>query len=180
MSLVEESLNEAVRNIINLIIDSDANSGFAIKAEDKGGRPTAPHATVKTMTIASVGIEEDLLTDRGGDPDIDSKRSGYREVMFSINFYFAKAMDNGEQVKIGLVRNSILEILQAAELGLATRSEVRDLSEVLENGWEERAQFDFVLSAIGTDVDIITSIATMSISGDFQTRGISIPVTIEV
>ena len=175
MSLVEEALNKAVRDIVNLIIAP----AFAIKAKGKGGRPTAAHCSVDTMSIKSVGIEELKLVDRLGDDDIDSTRSGYREIMFSLNFYFANAMDNAEQIKIGLTRNSILEFLRAAGLGLGTRSDVRDLSEVLESGWEERAQFDFVLSAISTDDDLITSILAVSITGDFQTRDISIPITIE-
>ena len=176
MSLVEETLNKAVRDIVNLIIEAD----FAIKAQEQGGRPTSSYCSVNTTTIKSIGIEEQVLTDRTEDPDVDSRRSGYREIMFSLNFYFDDAMTNAEKVKIGLTRNSILEFLYAADLGLTTRSEVRDLSEVLENGWEERAQLDFVLSAVGTDDDIITSIETVSISGEFQTRGTTIPITIEV
>lgn len=176
MSLVEETLNKAVRDIVNLII----GAGFAIKANQNGPRPAHPHCSVHTMAINSIGIEEQILTNRMADPDIDSRREGYREIMFSLNFYFANALNNAEQVKIGLTRNLILEFLRAADLGLANRSEVRAMSEALENGFEERAQFDFVLSAVGTDDDIITSIEAVDISGDFQTRGISIPVTIEV
>ncbi len=177
MSLVEETLSKAVRDIVNLII----SAGYAIKANQNDPRPGFPHCSVHTMTISSIGIEEQILTDQvGPDIDIDSRREGYREIMFSLNFFFANAMNNAEQVKIGLTRNSILEFLRAADLGLANRSEVRAMSEVLENGYEERAQFDFVLSAIGTDDDVICSILNADISGDFQTRGISIPVTIEV
>lgn len=176
MSLVEETLNKAVRDIVNLIISSD----FAIKANQNAPRLQTPHCSVHTMTIKSVGIEQKVLIDRIADPDLDETREGYREIMFSLNFYFDNAMDNAEQVKIGLTRNSILEFLKAADLGLANRSEVRAISEPLETGFEERAQFDFVLSAIGTDDDIITSIETLNIIGDFQTRGISIPITTEI
>lgn len=178
MSLVEDTLNKAVRDIVNLIIGTP---GFAIKANQDESRPSTPYCSVHTMTIMSIGIEEQILTDQVmPDLDIDSRREGYREVMFSLNFLFGNALSNAEQVKIGLTRNSITEFLRAADLGLANRSEVRAMSEPLENGIEERAQFDFVLSAIGTDDDVITSIASLTISGDFQTRGISIPVTIEV
>lgn len=176
MSLVEETLNKAVRDIVNTIISPN----FAIKAKQNAPRPTSAYCSVDTTLISSVGIEEKIDTDRTIDPDIDSRREGYREIMFSLNFYFDNAMDNAEQVKIGFTRNSILEILWSADLGLLTRSEVRDLSEVLENGWEERAQFDLRLSAVGTDDDIIRSILTADISGDFQTRGKSIPISIEV
>lgn len=175
MSLVEETLNKAVRDVVNLII----GSSFAIKSKQNAPRPIAPHCVVDTTTITSVGTEELKIVDRDIDPDIDSTRSGYREIMFSLNFYFDNALDNAEQVRIGLTRNSILENLRAAKLGLGTRSVVRDLSETLENGWEERAHFDFILHAIGTDDDIITSIAAVLINGEFQTRGTSIPITIE-
>jgi len=176
MTLVEETLNKAVRDIVNAIISPN----FAIKAKQNAPRPTTSYASVDTMISSSVGIEELKMTDRIIDPDIDSRRTGYREVMFSLQFYRDNAFDNATLTKIGFTRNSILETLRAADLGLATRSEVRDISEQLENGWEERAQFDLVLSAIGTDNDIITSIENVVMDGGFQTRGKIIPVTVEV
>ena len=51
---------------------------------------------------------------------------------------------------------------------------------MLENAWEKRSQFDIVLNAVGTDVDIIRSILAVSISGNFETRGKSIPINVEV
>ena len=63
---------------------------------------------------------------------------------------------------------------------MVRRSEVREISESLENGWEERAQFDIVLSAVGTDTDIVRSILTIDIAGEFQSRGLKYNFTIEV
>lgn len=178
MSLVEETLNKAVRDIINNILEIN---NYAIKAKQNAPRPTDPYSSVDVMSIRRMGLEEQELKDQP-DPELDIEYTakGHREVTFSLQFYFANAMDNALKVHIGLVRFSIGDILRAANLGLVTRSEVRDISEPLENGWEERAQLDMVLSALGTDEEIVRSIQSVSISGEYQERGISTPITIEV
>jgi len=177
MTLVEASLNKIVRDIINNIVEI---SDFAIAAKQNAPRPATSYASVDVITINKVGWEEQELTDRVVDADVDSKREGYREVMYSLNFYRTGAYDNALKVQIGLVRQAIYEALWIAEMGLGSRSEVRDISEPLEKGWEERAQFDLVLSVIGTDEEIIRSIEQVTIQGDFETRGTSFPVTVEV
>ena len=98
----------------------------------------------------------------------------------SVSFYRNNAIDNATKSRTGLVRESIQELFRAAKLGLTRRSEVREISEALENGWEERAQFDIVLSAVGTDADIVRSIEAVDIAGEFQIRGLKYNFIIEV
>ena len=162
MSLLEETLNKAVRDIIDSILEVD---GFSIKAKQNAPRPTSSYCTVDVISIKRMGLEEQILEDQS-DPELDINYTayGHKEVMYSLQFYFQGAMDNALKVNIGLVRLTIGEILRTANLGLVTRSEVRDISEPFENGWEERAQLDIVLSALGTDEDIIRSIQSISIS----------------
>lgn len=177
MTLVENALFDIIRIAINTIVDID---GFTIKAKQDANRPRGAYADINLTTITRVGLEEEVQVDRDEDPDIDSTVEGYRELLFSINFYREGAKNHAMAVQTGLVRNSILEAFRAADLGLVTRSEVRDISESLENGWEERAQFDLIMSAIGTDDDIIRSIQIVNIEGNFETRGTSIPITVGV
>ena len=90
------------------------------------------------------------------------------------------ALDNARKVRTGFSRQTVYEAFYLAGLGLVNRSEVRDISEVLESKWEQRAQFDLTISAVGTDTELIKSINSVTIAGDFETKGESIPINIEV
>ena len=101
-------------------------------------------------------------------------------VIKSINFFRESAGDNARLVRTALVRESIQSLFRTAKIGLATRSEVRELSDELENGWEERFQFDITLSLIGDDAEIVTSICSADLSGEFQSEGTTNSFNIEV
>ena len=106
MDLLESTLNKAMRDIINDVIGIP---GFAIAAKQNAPRPQTPYCSVDIVSMKKVGWEEQTLTDRTDDPDIDEKIQGYREIMYSLNFYFSGAFDNATSVQIGLMRNSSLE-----------------------------------------------------------------------
>ena len=175
--IVEDTLNKLIRDIINDILGI---SDYAIRAKQNSPRPEQAYADVNVNLITPIGWEEVVNIDRTIDSDVNSFISGYREVMYSIQFYFDDALSNAHKINIGIMRNSIQETIRAAGLGYTSKTAVRDISESLENGWEKRAQFDLVLSVIGTDQEIITSILTANIVGGFQTRGLQVPINIEV
>ena len=127
-------------------------------------------------------MEQRTLEDNLGDSDITENISGLREIMFSFGFYRDGARDNARFARTRLVRESAQELFRAAGVGLTSRSEIREISEALENGWEERAQFDIVLSAVGTDSDIIKSIQSVDMGLELQTNGLiyNSTITIEV
>lgn len=177
MSIVEETINKFVRDSINYIVDIN---NYSIAAKQNAPRPVTSYASVDIMLIKQIGWEESTFVDRTADVDIDETVEGSREIMCSLQFYRDDAIDNASKVRIGLLRNSIQEQFRASDLGLVSRSDVRDISEPLENGWEKRAQLDIVLSATGTDNDIVRSIQTLTIVGDFQTRDKQVPINIEV
>jgi hypothetical protein len=179
--ILENAINELVRDLINTILNKE---DFAILAKDNGLRPIEAYADVDIMIDTAIGWESKILDNRQVDPDIDQTIEGAREIMVSIGFYRDDeddtAMDNARRTRTGFMRETSLAALRAVNMGLTSRSEVRDISEVLEAEWEKRAQFDLTLSAIGTDAEILRSIESGSISGEFQTPGNSIPISVEV
>lgn len=176
MSLLESTLNDAMRQIVNSVISAD----FAIKAKQNAPRPNGSYASVDVMSIVRRGYDEQILTDRIIDLDIDSDLIGFREINYSIQFYRDNAISNAMKLQQAIARYSVNEFLNAAKLGLGRRSDVRDISAILENGYEERAQIDITLHAIDTDQEIIRSIQGVTISGIYETRDQQIPITIEV
>lgn len=103
-----------------------------------------------------------------------------REILMSISFYRSNAIDNARKVRTGLIRESIQSSFSAANLGLVRTSDVRDISLTRDSKWEEVAQFDVALSAVGTDEDLVRSITSLNISGEYQYRGLIHNFEIEV
>ena len=173
-----ETINKFIRDITNLLVET---ADYAIKSKQSGApRPTGDYADVDMVTDMNIGWEQRVLENNQGDDDLTENISGMREITMSVNFYRTLAIDNAKKVRTGLFRESIQQLFSAAGLGLISRSAVREISEPLENGWEERAQFDIVLSAVGTDSDIIRSILSVDMAGQYQTHGLTYNFNIEV
>jgi len=174
--ILDSALNKIIRDITNSILGVP---GFAIKSKDKGQRPKGAYADVDVMVESSVGWEEKTLSPNSP-TDLISTSQGARVILVSIGFYRDSAFDNARAVKNGFIRESTLQALSLGGLGLVDRSDVRDVSEVLETDWEDRAQFDLTLSAVGNDSELIDCINSAIVSGAFETRGKSIPISVEV
>lgn len=177
--ILSEAILNLVGDIVDLIVGVDGFSIFA-KQDTTNPRPQGSYADLDLVSDTSIGWEERNQVDNVSDDDITETLQGAREIMVSIGFYRDGSMDNARKVRTAFNRESVLGMLRAADMGLVSRSVVRDISEVLESNWERRAQLDVTLSAVGTDEDIINSILSVSIEGEFQTSGGSIPITAEV
>ena len=176
--ILVETINKLLRDTTDLLLSSP---GYTIKAKQKDApRPRNAYGDVDFISDTLIGWEQFQHKDRSVDTSIDVTSKGMRQIMMTIGFYRDNAIDNARQVHQGMVRESIQGLFRQAGLGLTRRSDVRELSETLESGWEERSQFDIFISAIGTDVDIIGSIATVDIKGEFQARGLKYNFNIEV
>ena len=175
--ILEETINKLIRDTINLVLSVP---GYAIKAKQNAPRPTGSYASVDFISDRNIGWEQHELVDNLIDLDITENISGLREITISIDFFRDSSIDYSRKVRTALVRQSVQELFSAAGVGLVKRTEVREISEPLENGWEERSQFDLTLSAVGTDLDIIKSIQSVEISGDAQFNGNSYNTIIEV
>mgnify|MGYP003629795419 CR=1 FL=1 len=175
--ILEETLNKLIRDVVNLLLSSPT---FTIKSKPSKRRPTGSYAAVDFISDTGVGMEQRTFENNQGDDDLTENITGMRSIMLSIDFYRVGSVDNARKVKTRLVRESIQELFRAAGVGLTSRSEVREISEALENGWEERAQFDIVLSATGTDSDVVRSILSVDMAAEFQFRGLKYNSIIEV
>ena len=176
--LLEEAANKLIRDTVDLVLGTP---GYTIKSKQKDApRPTGDYATVDYLATESVGREQRFFEDNETDLDITENIQGSRNLTMSINFYRESATENSRKVKKGLVRESIQALFSIAGVGLVSRSEVREIDEPTEDGWEERSQFDLVLNTVGTDSDIVRSIQSIDIAGEYQARGIDYILNIEV
>lgn len=176
--VLESAINKLLRDVVNLLL---AFPGYTIKAKQKGApRPAGNYADVDFISSNRVGWEQRTFENNLGNPDLTETIEGMREIMMAISFYRDNSVDNARKVQIGMIRESTQELFRAAGLGYVRSSEVREISEPFQHGWEERSQFDIVLSAVGTDADIVTSIETLDIAAEYQARGLVYNFNIEV
>ena len=176
--ILEETLNKLIRDTVDLLL---ATPGYTIKAKQKDApRPTGPYGAVDFINDTNIGWEQRTFNNNMGDDDLTETIQGMREIMFSIDFYRDDSVDNSRRVRTGLIRKSIQELFRAADISLTSRSEVREISEPLASGFEERSQFDIVISAVGDDADIVRSILSVDIAGEVHSRGKKHNFNIEV
>lgn len=175
-TLVEETINKFVRDAINLIM---AKAGFAIKANQNAPRPSDPYATVVVTSISSIGWEQSEYEDND-DSTLTQTISGSRDVLLTINTFRENAKTNAEAITIGFVRQSIIDLLNSGGFGLGVRTAPTTATEALEKGWEQRATFSVVLNTVNTDTDIVNCIESIDIDGEYQSRGITTNISIEV
>lgn len=176
--ILEETINKLIRDIVNLLLNSPE---YTIKSKQKDApRPASDYADVDLVSDTAVGWEQFKYEDRDTDNKLDGTSKVIHRIIMSIGFYRTNAIDNARKVHQGFTRESIQSLFRQAGIGLIKRSEVREISEPLENGWEERAQFDIFLSAVGTDVDLIESIGSIDIASEFQSRNLTYNFNVEV
>lgn len=173
--ILQSAINQLIRNTINTILNI---SGFAIAAKQNSSRPTGSYASVEFVNETRIGYEQKTLENT--DDDLTETIKGMREIMMSLSFYRNNAIDNARRVRTGLLRESIQSTFSSANVGLVRTSEVREISLIRDAKWEEVSQFDLVLSAVGTDEDLVRSILSLDISGEYQYRGLVHNFQIEV
>lgn len=168
--ILSEAINKLFRDSINLIL---ATPGYAIAAQQNAPRPSGAYGSVHLSSDTTLGWEQKTYSANvDPDPDLTETIEGLRQLSYTLAFFRDSAIDNSRAVRTGLIRQSIHDMFNATKVGLTTREQILEISEPLENGWEERSQFDVVVNIVGTDSDVVRAIETYDIAGQFQSRGL--------
>jgi hypothetical protein len=178
MSLLEEPVNKAVRDLITAIV----NPVFpltSIKADQPGTRPAGMYSTVKTMTTINPGWDQAVRVDSGAE-DVESTLEGLRYIGLSINFFRGSSRDAAVLFQQGIQRHITSQTLWGLGLGLLSWTEVRDLTALVDAAQESRSQLDLVLNAVSTDQEIIEAILTSDIVGTYDNQAKQYDLTTEV
>jgi hypothetical protein len=159
---------QAIASVLRVAADTVlAVPGFTVYAKQNAPRPFPDYAVLDFLSDVQRGWEQSEWTDLGPE---DSKETiqGLREIGFSFTVVGVSAQDNSRAIRTGLIRTSIQELFKSTNIGLISRSVVREIATPLENGWEERSTFDVFVSAVGTDEDIASSILTAAVDSRYE------------
>lgn len=171
----ESALNKSIRDAINLIVN-DA-SYLVIQSEQEAPRPDEPHCTVRVLSILTDSLEQWAEEDTVDD-NVISHTKAMRRAMVSLKFFYGVPYNYASLVRQGLMRRSITSFLSTQGLGLGKRSAIRNETSKLENGFEERAGMDVYFSLVETDSEVIGTIETFEVTGEYYPNGSLDPLTV--
>jgi len=165
MSLDLGAIEGALVALVKTILTTDE----VIIADQNAPRPADPYTIIKIVDIGTAGVEFSAFENQtGADIDLIETVTAPRDLLVSFNCYFANAMTRVNKLRLLLTSTASLASLKAANLGLARRSEVRDMVSVVDGLFEERGQFDVNLYAIDSETIITNTIQAVEIEGEIQ------------
>ena len=167
IKFINEILNKAVRDLITV-----ANPEvLAIRAEQNAPIPAQrPFATVRVAMLPPEGWAEKSYTNLPLDiEELTSERIRVRAV---VNYYgstsTASSMDEAITFRTFLQGTTALETLVAAGMGFVRTSEVRNLSALENDNFEERAQIDIDLYTLSERIETLLEIQKTQVTGQIE------------
>jgi len=188
---VNEVLNRAVRELI----EASSGSVLAIRAEQNSPIPSQrPFASVRVSMLAPEGWAEKIysastsssgpfLNDTtvfynntsiywnfgGTTADLDELTSERIRVRATVNYYgntsTVSSLDEAFALRTFFQTTTALETLAAAGMGFVRTSEVRNLTALENDNYEERAQIDIDLYAVSERVINLFEIQKVQVDG---------------
>lgn len=168
--LVAADLEKALVTVLKLVIDDTEYP--VIRDEQNSPRPSGEYATVHYLGLVPSSLEQKKYTDNGDDLDIETK--SVQRAYFGLKFFKGDSQTVANKVRRRLVWESATDLLHTYGMGLAERSRVRNATERLENGLEDRAAFNVFFNVVESDVETIGTIEEATVSGSYESQDGSI------
>jgi hypothetical protein len=177
----DDTINEYIRDALNLIINDP--SYLVIKADQNSPRKNQPYCTVKVISSRTKSYEE-FSNENIGETNTEITSKVSRNILVSFNFFKNGTPEHDPFYVAGLCRQalnrfSINSQLNSNGLGLATRSQVKNMTFELDSGFEERANFTATFNYVDIDSEETTTIATAGITGEYHINGRVEPLQVD-
>lgn len=126
-------------------------------------------ASVGLPEILRVGKDEQRFeNDTIGNVDVVETSSGFRELRFSVQVFKEEAVDSAEIIRLSFPKHWARQQLLAVGMAFSRTGAVRDLTQTVDAGREERAQFDVFYNTIQSITDIVLAIESLDITGTYE------------
>ncbi len=173
-----DAINKAVRDCITTVIDD--NTFMVVQAYQNAPRPTGPYASVHIGNTKKIGTPVKVYSEDQTQTDVPTEYQNAHEVYLDINFYRTNAYPRAQAFQDALWRDSVLDILANAGIGLGDYTDVKNLPTSINSKWEERAMFDLTLHVVSSDTETVTSLESATIAGVVEADGESNDIDINV
>ena len=162
MSVDITTLEKALYDWINAAISMET-----IFAHQNAPKPTGQFALVNLVQNTALGhCESDL--ERQGNDSIKAEYSQVYNLMVSVNVFRDDAFSKVVALRDSICKITVKDDLWAAGLAFATTSDVRDIPDVTDKNWEERAQIDFFFHVRSLTSEIINEIKKVEITNEID------------
>jgi len=154
-----EAIKKAIADSVELATEIEV-----IYANQDAPRPKESYATVFVTPSSRLGFDRITYTNGAG-AELDEAIDGHRLLMASISFFKENAFINASTFLTKLQSNSQITFFKNNGLGFVSTSEIRDLSEVDKNLWEERAQLDLTFHALSNFSEEVIAVQEANVEG---------------
>ncbi len=168
---VRDAIADAVEQATGLLV---------IFANQNAPIPAEPYATVFVTPSLKTGYDRVTYADNTIDPDLTEMVEGTRQVSASINFYKDNAFINASDFIAQLQSTSMIQFFKSRGLGFGGVSDIRDITEIDKQLWQERAQLDLTVYALSNFSATVTSIESVTVQGEAHAGDDKIPVNINI
>lgn len=153
---IKKAIADAVENATGLIV---------IYANQNAPVPSSSYATVFVTPSLKTGYDGVSYVNNDTDPDLTETVEGLRQITASINFYKDDAILNASNFVSQLQSATMIQFFKDQGLGFGGVSDIRDISEIDKQLWQERAQLDLTFFAVSEFSSVTTSIESINIEG---------------
>ena len=155
LAAIKKAIADAVETATSLTV---------IYANQNAPRPEDNYASVYVTPSAKSGFDRVSYANNVQE-DLDETIEGHRELKASINFFKEDAFTNASKFIAQLQGNNLIDFFKNNGLGFISVSEVRDISEVNKNLWEERAQLDLTFYALSNFSEDVNAVHEANVEG---------------
>ena len=135
--------------------------------QESVARPDTLYGDIKLIAVIPLGTPQHLLTPVtiGGEPWVTNELYSAHNLRFSVQAFRTGARNALNAMLTNLWLNLPNEILINANLGFISTSTPLNISQVINGRFEERAQMDVTLNAVGYAVETLNTIGTVPVQG---------------
>lgn len=173
-----DDINKLIRKFIRETLALPENSVRKANQTAPTGKQSEPFATVLITLIDATG-EDDRRLNNEAAPSMNVAETiiGQRRLVASIQFFRDDAYTKACRLNALLSMSSSVDKLQAMGLGLVRASPARNLTAVIDNAWEDRAQIDLEFHLVAKEVQSIPTYGRFPISITTESSTTSSEVT---
>lgn len=155
MSSIDD-INKTIRTLVRETLGMPENSVRKAKQTAPTGKQTDQFATVLITLVDPVGQDDRILEAEDAQSlNVTEIIIGQRRLVASVQFFRGDAYTKACRLQTLISLSSVVAKAQMAGIGSITASAAKNLTAVIDAGWEERAQIDLEFYLVAREIQSI-------------------------
>jgi len=147
------------------------DNNHVINLNTTAPRPQGQYVAINILNIRKIGESESKYTAIPNNL-VDVNHSSIFELMLSIDIYRGETFNILSRLSNSTDEVWITEFFSSKSIGIINQSASRDLSQAINNSWEERLQCDFFFYVTDSNTETVETIEHISGNGIGQNYSI--------